>query len=213
MRVALPKGHLQADALEFLKRAGIEFTFRNDRDYRPSCNRSDVFGKLVKVKAIPQLIHLGQYHVGFCGLDLVEENDYDLVEPILDLGLNPVQIVVALPHGTEGILSHPPKRPLLIATEYVHLAERWAFARNLAHIAVQTYGSTEAYPPEDADLIFDNTETGRTIEANGLVIVDTVLTSTTHLVANKLALSDPGVAPRIEELKRILMDAKEMGND
>jgi ATP phosphoribosyltransferase len=207
MKIALPKGHLQKGVLSFLKGAGIEFTFKNDRDYRPACSNGAFAGTLVKVKAIPQLVQLGLYQVGFCGLDLVRENDYDLVEPILDLGLNRVRLVIALPQGMEDILVNPPKRPLLIATEYTHLASRWALARNLAHIPIQTYGSTEAYPPHDADIILDNTETGRTIEANGLVIVETLFDSTTHLVANKVALSAKDTAPQIEALKAALRES------
>jgi len=212
MRVALPKGHLQAGVLSLLNKAGLSFSFASDRDYRPQCGQAHVTAKLFKVRAIPQLVHLGQYEVGFCGLDLIQEADYELVEPLLDLRLNPVQIVVAVPRGKEDILSNPPRRPLLIATEYSRLADRWALAKNLAHITIQTFGSTEAYAPEDADIVFDNCETGRTIAANGLVVVERLLQSTTHLVVNSFALQDPARAAEIQALKQRLEEAVGVAN-
>src|SRR4029450_13195033 len=104
------------------------------------------------------------------------------------------------------------KRPLLIATEYVRLADEWALKKNLAHITVQSYGSTEAFAPEDADVVFDNCETGRTIEANGLVIVERLMRSTTYLVASKFALEDAALAAKIQELKAKIEQARRPAN-
>jgi len=212
MRVALPKGHLRDGVLGLLERAGITFTFKNDRDYRPACSDGSVTAKMFKVRSIPQLLDLGQYDIGFCGKDLVAESGYELIESVLDLELNPVELVVAVRRGNEDIFTNPPRRPLLIATEYVRLADDWALQKNLAHITVQSYGSTEAFAPEDADIVFDNCETGRTIEANGLVIVERLMRSTTHMVASKFALENATLAARIQELKKKLEQARRPSN-
>ena len=199
MRLALPKGRLLEGTLARLAKAGLAFAFTSDRDYRPTCSNAAVKAKLVKVRAIPQLVALGNFDLGFCGLDLVREAGYEETIPILDLGSNKVEIVVAVRRGDEKILENPPKRPLLIATEYEHLADEWALRHNLAHITIQTWGSTEAFAPEDADIVFDCMETGRTLDANGLVIIDRILSSSTWLIANRNSLASMGA--EIETLK------------
>ena len=197
MRFALPKGRLLAGVTELLARAGLTFAFDNDRDYSGVGSVEGTSGKLIKARAVPQMVALGNFEVGFCGIDLVRESDYEQVQPLLDLQLNAVTIVVAVPRARAGILANPPRRPLLIATEYERLADAWAFKQGLAHITIQTHGSTEAYVPEDADIIVECVETGRTLEANGLVVVEQLFRSTTHLVANRMALADPHTGAEI----------------
>jgi len=152
-----------------------------------------VSSKVVKVRSVPQLVGLGNFQAGFCGLDLVTEAGHDEVRPLVNLGLNAVRLVVAVPQATPDLLQSPPKRPLVIATEYEQIAARWAMKRGLAHIIVQTWGSTEGYAPDDADIVFDNTETGATLRANGLVVIDEIMTSSTWLIANTQAADDPDV--------------------
>jgi len=209
VRIALPKGRLQIGVLELMAKSGLRFSFASDRDYRPVASEPGFEAKLVKVRAVPQLVALGNFSVGFCGLDLVREADYELVVPLLDLGLNPVQLVVAVRKGNEGIVDAPPKRPLLIATEYVSIADRWALERNLAHITVQSWGSTEAYAPEDADIVFDCSETGTTLAANGLVVLERLVKSSTYLVANRNALQEPASRAAIDALSARLRQALE----
>ncbi len=200
VRVALPKGRLLAGVLAALARTGLDFTRANDRDYRPRCSDPAFEAKLLKPRSIPQVVALDRFAVGFCGLDLVRESGYEQVEPLLDLGLNAVEIVVAVPADRRDLLTAPPRRPLLLATEYESLAAHWALGRGLAHITVQTHGSTEAYAPEDADIVIDCVETGRTLEANGLVVVERLFRSTTHLVAGRAALDREPVRRRVDEL-------------
>ena len=207
LRLALPKGRLQDGVLSLLAEAGVTFAFQSDRDYRPVVSDPRLAAKLVKVRAVPQLVALGNFELGFCGLDLVREADYEQVVPLLDLGLSPVELVVAVRAGDEDIVTHPPKRPLLIASEYVQLADRWALERNLAHITIQSWGSTEAYAPEDADIVFDCSETGTTLAANGLVVLERLMHSSTHLVAHGPALDVPEVRALIDELSARLAQA------
>jgi len=199
VRLVLPKGRLLDGVVAALDRVGLTFAFV-DRNYRPTCSDPSVRAKLLKVRAIPQLVALGNFDGGFCGLDLVREADYEDVVPLVDLGLNAVQIVVAVPAGRPSVLDAPPRRPVLVATEYERLADRWALGRNLAHITIQTYGSTEGYAPDDADVVFDCRETGRTLAANDLVVVETLMDSSTWLVANRRSLADPTLGPSIRDL-------------
>lgn len=201
MRIALPKGRLAPGVLDTLAAAGLRFSFDSDRDYRGVASEPGVSGKLVKARAVPQLVALGNFEIGFCGLDLVVEAGYEQVVPLLDLRLNPVQLVVAVRPEDQNIVSDPPKRPLLIASEYVNIADRWALERNLAHITIQTWGSTEAYAPEDADIVFDCSETGTTIAANGLVVIERLMKSSTHLVGNRAALEQSSSRAKIDELR------------
>jgi ATP phosphoribosyltransferase len=186
IRILLPKGRLLTGVCDVLSRAHVTFDYVSDRDYKPRvvCETGMMTARVVKPRAIPQLLALEQFDLGFVGYDIVTEADYEPVEILLDLGLNSVELVVAVAKGHEDVLVNPPKRPLVIATEYESLAHRWAMKHGFAHICVQTYGSTEGYAPEIADIVFDCRETGRTIEANGLVVIDRLMKSSTCLVAN-----------------------------
>ncbi len=200
MRFALPKGRLLSGVTDLLEKTGLTFHFDNDRDYSGEGSVAGTSGKLIKARAVPQMVALGNFEVGFCGIDLVRDSGYEQVVPLLDLGLNGVIIVVAVPRARADILENPPRRPLLIATEYERLADAWAFEHGLAHITIQTHGSTEAYVPEDADIIVECVETGRTLEANDLVAVEELFPSTTHMVANRMALEDVQKGEQIRAL-------------
>ena len=202
--MALPKGRLFEGVRERLERVGVTLTFLSDRDYRPEVRGASFDAKLVKARAVPQLVALGQFQIGFAGVDLLREADYEQVVAITDLGLNPVRIVVAIPEDRAGLLEAPPRRPVVIATEYERIADRWALERNLAHIVIQTHGSTEAYAPEDADIVIDCVESGATMAANGLVVIEELFRSTTWLVANRAALAEEAIRPSIDALARRL---------
>ncbi len=185
LRMAIPKGRIQEGLISLLKRSGITLSFVNDRDYSPSTNVDYLKAKMIKARAIPQLIALGNFQLGFSGQDLIKEYDYENTLEILNLNLNTVEIIVATSKDMEDILINPPTRPIVIATEYENLATRWALQKGLSHIIIQTWGSTESYAPEDADIVFDNMETGNTLRANGLIVIDKIMTSSTCLVVNK----------------------------
>ncbi len=200
LNIAVPKGRLFDAVISYLRLSGLTLDFKNDRDYSPVSDDPDVRVKIFKPRVVPQLLALGQYDIGFCGLDLVREAGYDEVIPLQNLGWNPVKLVVATSEHTPRIHIDPPKRPLVIASEYVNLATHWALEHNLAHILIQTWGSTEAFVPDEADLIFDCVETGKTMRTNGLVIIDEIMKSATHLVASAQAFRDPVKRKKIHAL-------------
>lgn len=193
IRLALPKGRLMAGLVPLLGRVGLGITIPDPRGYHVACIDPRVDARLVKPRAVPQLVALGNFPLAFCGRDLVEDAAYDQTAILHDTGLNAVRIVVAVPAGSEGILSDPPRRPLVIASEYRRLAERWAFERGLSAIVIDTYGSTEGYAPDDADIVFDCVETGATMEANGLTVVERVIDSSTCLVGNEAKIEELGI--------------------
>jgi ATP phosphoribosyltransferase len=120
------------------------------------------------------------------------------VEEILDLGFDRVRIVAAIPAGLEE--EELKKQRIVAATEYVNLAEKWLKKSGYQFRILRTYGATEVFPPDDADMIIDNTASGQTLKDNGLRIVATLLESSTRFVASRAALADKEKKGRIEEL-------------
>ena len=134
--------------------------------------------------------------------DWVAELGLEPVE-LLDTGLNPVTIVAAAP---EALLDADqlPKRRVLVASEYETLTRSWIKNRGIDADFVRTYGATEVFPPEDADVIVDNTATGSTLRANGLKVFDQLMTSSTRLYGSPKALDDKAKRNRIEDLVLVI---------
>lgn len=197
LRLGLPKGRMEQAVLTLLADAGIRVT-PGARGYRPHVSLGDTEAKLLKPQNILEMLALGSRDVGFAGADWATELAADVVE-LLDTGLDPVQVVAAASPAllAEGRL--PPRR-LVIASEYERLTRRWIEERELSAEFVRSYGATEVFPPEDADVIVDNTATGATLEANGLAVVDELMRSSTRMYANRAALDDPGRRGRIDDL-------------
>jgi ATP phosphoribosyltransferase len=197
LRLGLPKGRMEQAVLTLLADAGIRVT-PGARGYRPHVSLGDTEAKLLKPQNILEMLALGSRDVGFAGADWATELAADVVE-LLDTGLDPVQVVAAAPPAllAEGRL--PPRR-LVIASEYERLTRRWIGERALFAEFVRSYGATEVFPPEDADVIVDNTATGATLEANGLAVVDELMRSSTRMYANRAALDDPARRGRIDDL-------------
>src|SRR3989344_459409 len=126
MRLALPKGKLLPSLVSLFESSGVILGFKSDRDYRPHTDYPNLDIKLFKARSIPQLVALGNFDIGFCGHDIFIETGYEEVEEVLSTNFNKVEIVVATPRGKENIISKPPQRPVLIATEYENIANSWA---------------------------------------------------------------------------------------
>ena len=197
IRLGLPKGSMEQNVLTLLGDAGIRVR-PSVRGYRPDVSLPGAEAKLLKPQNIVEMLALGSRDVGFAGADWVAELEADVIE-LLDTGLDPVQLVAAAPVALleQGLL--PPRR-LVVASEYERLTRRWIDLKGLCAEFVRSYGATEVFPPEDADVIVDNTATGATLEANGLVIVDVLMRSSTRLYAHRAALDDPVRRHIIEDL-------------
>jgi ATP phosphoribosyltransferase len=199
---------MEEGVLTLLRDAGIRVTF-GKRGYRPTLSVEGFETKILKPQNIVEMLHLGSRDVGFAGADWVAEKGVDLVD-LLDTELDPVRVVAAaLPASAGDDLGAT--GPFRIASEYRNLTEQWLARRGLEARVVRTYGATEVFPPEDADCIIDNTATGETLKANGLVIIDEVMRSSTRLYAHPRALDNQTKRERIERLillLRSVLDAR-----
>ncbi len=197
IHLAVPKGRIEVGVTVLLGAAGIELR-SGPRGYRPVPSVPGYEVKLLKPQTIVEMLAAGSRDVGFAGADWVAETNADLVE-LLDTGLDPVRMVVAAPESLldEGAL---PRRPLVVASEYERLTRRWLERRGLRATFVRSYGATEVFPPEDADVIVDITATGETLAANRLVVVEELLRSSTRLYASPIALDSPEKKTAIEGL-------------
>ena len=206
IRFALPKGRMQTGVFALFADAGIALR-EGARNYRPELSLPGFEAKLLKPQSIVEMLHHGSRDLGFAGADWVAEQSAELVE-LFDTGLDPVRLVAAAPEGLlEG--GKLPSRKLVIASEYARLAKQWAAREGLDADVVRSFGATEVYPPEDADLIVDNTATGSTLAANGLAIVGELMKSSTRLYANPRTLDDPARRGRIEDLVMLLRSVLE----
>jgi ATP phosphoribosyltransferase len=200
-RLGLPKGRMEQAVLALLGDAGIRVR-PSARGYRPDVSLPDTEAKMLKPQSIVEMLVHGSRDAGFAGADWVAELRADLVE-LVDTGLDPVQVVAAAPRALleDGRL---PARRLVVATEYERLGRDWIAARGLNAELVRSYGATEVLPPEDADVIIDNTATGATLEANGLAVVDILMSSSTRLYTSAAVLADPERRKRVEDLTMLI---------
>lgn len=197
LRIAIPKGRIEAQVRTLLADAGIRLR-SGPRGYRPVASVPWLETKVLKPQNVVEMLAAGSRDIGFAGADWVAEKGAEVV-PLLDTGLDPVAVVAACPSALleEGAL---PVRPLVVATELVRLTETWVESVGLDAEIIRSYGATEVFPPEDADFIVDICATGETLAANGLVTIATVMRSTTLLYASRAAMDDPSKKQAIDAL-------------
>jgi ATP phosphoribosyltransferase len=206
LRIAVPKGRMYEGVVTLLQEAGLQLT-ATARSYRPLLSLPGCEVKILKPQNIVEMLHAGSRDVGFTGGDWVAELDGKLAE-LLDTGLDPVRVVAAAPRELlqEGRL---PARELLVASEYDHLTREWVRERGLQARFVRSYGATEVFPPEDADVIVDNTATGSTLDASGLEVVDEIMRSSSRVYASPQAMAVAEKRRRIEDLVMLLASVLE----
>ena len=198
----LPKGRIYENVSRLFNDAGFPLAMA-ERTYRPVAAADWLDVKIMKPQNVGELLELGSHDAGFTGIDWIKESGADVVE-LLDLGFDKVRIIAAAPsmyfddegYDKDALL----KKKIVVATEYVRLAEKWLSAQGYKYRILRTYGATEVFPPDDADMIIDNTSSGKTLKDNGLFIIDTLMESSTRFVASKAAMADKTKRGRIEEL-------------
>lgn len=196
VKLALPTGRIQQNVYKLLNDAGIDI-HGGPRSYRPAISLEGFEAKILKTQNIVEMLDIGRRDVGFAGADWVKELDADVID-LLDTEMDKVRIVAAAPEGFPDAERYQ-GRKLIIATEYVKIAEEWVKSKGWDAQVIRSYGTTEAFPPEDADCIVDNTSTGTTLEASKLQIIDTLLRSSTRIFASKQAMDDPFKRAKIED--------------
>ncbi len=209
LRMGLPKGSLQDSTLKMFRKAGYHISV-SGRSYVPTFDDPELEGLLIRAQEMAPYIAKGVLDVGLTGLDWIMETDSDVVI-VTDLlyakeGLRSVRWVVAVPEASpcRKVEDLAGKR---IATELVNVTRRFLAARSVEAEVEFSWGSTEVKPPLLVDAIVDLTETGSSLRANNLRIVDTVLVSTTKLIANRAAWDDPWKRRKIQNLALLLEGA------
>jgi ATP phosphoribosyltransferase len=208
LRILIPKGRIFDNVARLFSEAGFPISLA-DRTYRPSLGADWLDAKIMKPQNVGELLELGSHDAGFTGIDWIKESGAD-VEEILDLGFDKVRIIAAVPQDYDEAKLRSKK--LVVATEYVNLAQAWLKSSGYEYRILRTYGATEVFPPDDADMIIDNTSSGQTLRDNGLKIIGTILESSTRFTASRSALADPEKRRRIEELAmlfRAVLDGHE----
>ena len=209
MVLGLPKGSLQEATFMMLKKAGFSVKV-GSRSYVPTVDDPEIEARLLRAQEISRYVEHGMLDAGITGYDWILENGSDVVE-VADLvyakqGLRPVRWVLAVPEDSK-IRSVKDLKGKRIATEAVGLTKAY-LRRNKVRAEVEfSWGATEVKAPELVDAIVEITETGSSLRANNLRIVETVLESTTKLIANRKAWKDPWKRRKIDQLAVLLKGA------
>jgi len=214
IRLALPDGHQQEPAARLLRRAGItvnDYPSETD-DRRPSTNLERVAIKVIRPQDMPLQVANGNFDLAVTGRDWVLEHLYQFpsspVVELLDLESSRVKVVAVVSNelavdDIQGLrqLYAEGGEAVRVASEYVSIADRYSRDNHLGgYKVIPTWGATEAFLPEDADLLIENTETGGTIARHNLRIIDTLFESTARLIGNKISISDPAKGDRIRSI-------------
>ena len=209
IKLGLPKGSLQDSTFALMKKAGWNFKV-GSRSYMPAVDDPDIAARLIRPQEIARYVELGLLDAGLTGYDWIYENGADVVE-VAELCYskatsNPVRWVVAVPNDS-SIQSVKDLHGKRIATEAVGLTKRYLADHGVTAEIEFSWGATEVKAPELVDAIVELTETGSSLRANQLRIVDTVLTSTTRFIANKDAWANKEKRAKIEQMALLLTGA------
>lgn len=209
--LGLPKGSLQESTFALFKRAGFNVTC-SSRSYTPTIDDEEIKCRLLRPQEMSRYVELGLLDAGICGWDWVYENGSD-VQEVCELNYskatsNPVRWVLAVPNDSK-IKSVKDLAGKRISTEAVGLVKRYLKKNHVKADVEFSWGATEVKAPELVDAIVDLTETGSSLRANNLRIVDTILVSTTRFIANKASWRNRAKRAKLEQLRTLLTGALE----
>ena len=209
LRLGIPKGSLEHATIELFRKAGFTIS-TSSRSYFPAIDDPEIECMLIRAQEMARYVEDGILDAGLTGRDWVEENDAD-VECIVDLiyakqSFGKVRWVLAVPEAS-GFQSVKDLEGKIIATELVATTKRY-LERNGVKAKVEfSWGATEVKPPVLADAIVEVTETGSSLRANKLRIVETILESNTQLIANKECVKDEWKRRKLDDIKMLLEGA------
>jgi ATP phosphoribosyltransferase len=212
LKVVLPKGSLERATLALLEAADLPVERSSDRAYHgriadPRVERVS----LLRPQEIPRYVEEGFFDLGITGRDWVEETGSKVVSlaqlPYSKQTSNPVRVVLAV-HRDLGVDRPEQLQPgLRVSTEFPNLTRRYFEELGLPARIFPSYGATEAKVPEIVDAVVDLTETGSTLRSHGMVVIDTLLTSYTEVVANAESAADPERRQAMDDLVTLLVGA------
>ena len=209
LKVGLPKGSLQETTLKLLKKAGWNFNL-SSRAYKPYCDDNELEAWLIRAQEMSVYVEQGIFDMGITGKDWIEENDSNVVE-VCELiyaksYMRPVRWVLAVPEKS-NIQSVKDLEGKRISTEVVNITKKYLEKNNVNAYVEFSWGATEVKPGILVDAIVEVTETGSSLKANNLRIADTIMESSTRLVANEEAYKDPWKKKKIENIARLLQSS------
>lgn len=209
LKLGIPKGSLEQATVELFRRAGFTITMAS-RSYYPAIDDPEIECMLIRAQEMARYVQDGVLDAGLTGRDWVEENEAD-VETVVDLiyakqSFGKVRWVLAAPesspfHKVEDLQGKT------IATELVSTTKRYLASRGVKARVEFSWGATEVKPPDLADAIVEVTETGSSLRANKLRILETVLESNTQLIANRESLADEWKRRKLSDIKMLLEGA------
>jgi ATP phosphoribosyltransferase len=209
LKIGLPKGSLQETTFRLFKNAGYNIKLL-ERSYVPAIDDPEIEGLVIRAQEMARYVEDGILDMGITGWDWVLEQDADVVELTRlkygKVGFRGVKWVVAVPADSK-IKRIEDLKGKKIATELVSFTKRYLKKRGIEAQIEFSWGATEVKPPLLADAIVEVTETGASLKANNLRIIDTILESETVLIANKKAWKDPWKKRKMENIVILLKGA------
>jgi ATP phosphoribosyltransferase len=211
LMLGLPKGSLQDSTIKLFGKAGFNISV-SSRSYRPSIDDEELDGRFVRAQEVSRYVEQCYFDCGLTGQDWVKENDSDVVE-VCSLVYSRAsnkrsKWIIAVPEAStvQTVKDLEGKR---IATEVVNITRQYLKDNGVNAEVEFSWGATEVKVPDLVDAIVDLTETGNSIRANKLRIVDTLLYTNTVLIANKASWENPAKRKKIENIALLLTSALE----
>lgn len=209
LRLGLPKGSLQDATIALFRRAGWNI-YADGRSYFPSIDDNEIDCMLIRAQEMARYVDHGVIDVGLTGIDWVVESGLDVTSvtalTYAKQSRRKVRWVLAVPEAS-GIERAEDLEGRIIATELVEVTRRYFTSKGVNVKVEFSWGATEVKPPTLADAIVEVTETGSSLKANHLKIIDTVMESETHIIASKSALADSWKREKIDQIALMLRGA------
>ncbi|MGF1579917.1 MAG: ATP phosphoribosyltransferase [Gemmataceae bacterium] len=209
LKLGIPAGSHQEATGELFRKAGYKITF-SSRSYYPSIDDPEIECTLIRAQEMPRYVENGALDCGLTGYDWILDNGVDVKElaelVFSKVSRRPVRWVLAVPNDSsiQGVKDLEGKH---IATEVVQLTRKWLAEHGVSAFVEFSWGATEVKPPNLADAIVEVTETGNSLRANNLRIVEELLKSTTRFIANKVSYRDPWKRDKIDDIVLMLEGA------
>ena len=209
LKLGLPKGSLQESTLKLFRKAGYHISI-SSRSYYPSFDDPEIEAMLIRAQEMAGYVENGIIDCGLTGKDWIMEQNVSVHE-VAELiyakeGLRPVKWVIAVPNDSK-IKTVKDLNGKRIATELVGFTKRFLKSRGVKAVVDFSWGATEVKPPHLADAIVELTETGASLKANNLRVIETILESSTRFVANKKAWNDKWKRQKMENIVMLLKGA------
>ncbi len=209
LKLGIPKGSLENATIDLFRRAGFTIT-TSSRSYFPGIDDPELECMLIRAQEMARYVEDGILDAGLTGRDWIEENEADVIA-VADLiyakqSFGKVRWVLAVPEAS-GFASVKDLAGKIIATELVQTTRRYLASHGVTAKVEFSWGATEVKPPVLADAIVEVTETGSSLRANKLRIIDTVLESNTQLIANRRSWEDDSKRRKLEDIRMLLEGA------